>query len=250
MTTIAKIDGEAITSDEFVRLLKFSGKFDALVEDVVKDRLTVQAAKKQGIVVTTEEVQERADELRRAWGLHRARETHEFLETMGVTLDDFESYVTDTVYEEKVIADICTDAAVEEYFKLNSPKFDSIEVSHIVVDSEGTAKELAASLQDDPDSFAELAEEHSVADTGSTGGHIGKVMRGSLQTEVEGKVFNAAAGELLGPFPSGDGSFFEIFKVDAKRSANLDDDTAAAVRKLLYQDWLQARAQEHNIEVL
>ena len=61
MTTIAKIDDEVITSEEFVRLLKFSGKFDSLVEELIKDRLTVHAAGKQGISVSTEEVQERAD---------------------------------------------------------------------------------------------------------------------------------------------------------------------------------------------
>ena len=62
------------------------------------------------------------------------------------------------------------------------------------------------------------------------------------------KVFNAGVGDLLGPFASADRTAFEIFRVDAKHPARLDDDTATEVRRLLREDWLRARAQEHVIE--
>src|ERR1700733_10042138 len=140
---------------------------------------------------------------------------------------------------------VCGDQAVQGYFKLNSPKFDSIEVSHIVLDSEAKAREMIAVLHDDPDSFDEMAREHSIADTKDEGGFIGKVLRGSLRSDVEAKVFNAAAGDLLGPFSSADKTTFEIFRVNAKHPARLDDDTITEVRRLLSEDWLRARAQEH-----
>jgi peptidylprolyl isomerase len=73
------------------------------------------------------------------------------------------------------------------------------------------------------------------------------VLRGSLKTDVEAKVFNAAVGEPLGPFPSADRSFYEIFTVNAKHPAALDEDTAAEIRRLLREQWLSARAQEHVI---
>jgi len=103
-------------------------------------------------------------------------------------------------------------------------------------------------LREDPDSFDEMAREHSIADTREHGGLIGKVLRGSLRTDVEAKVFNAAVGDLLGPFASADRSAFEIFRVNAKHPAQLDDDTATEVRRLLREEWLRARAQEHVIE--
>jgi peptidylprolyl isomerase len=74
------------------------------------------------------------------------------------------------------------------------------------------------------------------------------VLRGSLRPDVESKVFNAAAGDLLGPFASGDRTVFEIFRVNATHPARLDDDTATEVRRLLREDWLRARAQEHVID--
>jgi len=248
MTTIVKIDDKAIDVAEFLRTLKLTGQFEGLLEQFVRDRLAVLAAKKGDIRVSEAEIQERADQFRRVRGLQRASDTNRYLDAMRVSLGEFEAFVIDSVYQEKMMRKVCSDQAVREYFKLNSPRFDSIEVSHIVVDSEGKAKEMIALLREDPDSFGEMAREHSIADTREQGGLIGKVLRGSLRTDVEAKVFNAAAGDLLGPFASGDRTAFEIFRVNAKHPARLDDDTTAEVRRSLREQWLRARAQEHVIE--
>ncbi|HYD80385.1 MAG TPA: peptidylprolyl isomerase [Paucimonas sp.] len=248
MATIARIDDEEISVDDFVRTLKLGGQFEGLVEQLVRDRLAAHAARKQGIAVSAEEIQERADQYRRVRGLHRAADMNRYLDALGVGLDEFEAFITDDLYQEKMMEQVCSDDAVRAYFQLNSPRFDSIEVSHIVLDTAGKAKEMISVLRDDPDSFEEMAREYSIADTREAGGRIGKVLRGSLKSDIEAKVFNAAAGDLLGPFPSADGGFHEIFMVNAKHPATLDEDTAAEVRRLLREEWLLARAQEHVIE--
>ena len=248
MTDLVKIDDEVITTEDFVKLLKFTGQFETLMEDIVKDKLVVHSARKQGVDVTAEEIQERADQLRRVRGLHRAADMNNYLDSTGLTLDDFEKYVTEMILHEKVLKQIGTDEAVEEYFSLNSPKFDSIEVSHIVLDSEGKAREIMAILEDDPESFEEMAREHSIADTREEGGYIGRVLRGALQTEVESKVFNASVGELLGPFPSGDEPYYEIFTVNSKVPSTLNEETADEVRRIIKDEWIAKRAQEHIIE--
>jgi parvulin-like peptidyl-prolyl isomerase len=248
MTTVVKIDGNAIDVAEFLRTLKLTGQFQALLEQFVRDRLAALGAKKAGIQVAEAEIQERANQFRRVRGLHRASDTNKYLDAMRVTLDEFEAFITDSLYQEKMMDKVGSDQAVQGYFKLNSPKFDSIEVSHIVLDSEGKAREMVAVLREDPDSFDEMAREHSIANTREHGGRIGKLLRGSLRNDVEAKVFNAAVGDLLGPFASADRTAFEIFRVNAKQPARLDDETASEVRRLLREDWLRARAQEHAIE--
>ena len=248
MTGIVRIDDEVLGVEEFIRLLKFTGQFEGLVEQMVRDKLTVHAAKRAGLTLAQEDIQERADQFRRVQGLHRAADMNHYLDALGVSLDEFEVFVTDSLYQERMMEQVCSEAAVHEYFQLNSPRFDSIEVSHIVVDSEGKAKELISFLQDDPDSFADMAREHSIADTRERGGDIGKVLRGSLKTDIEAKVFNAETGDLLGPFAAPDRSFFEVFLVRAKHPATLDSDVAVEIRRLLREGWLMARAQEHVIE--
>lgn len=248
MTAIVKIDGAAIDVNDFIRILKLTCQYEGLIEQIVRDRLTVQTARKMALRVTEDEIQERADQFRRVRGLHRAADTNKYLDAMRVSLDEFEAFIVDTLYQEKMMERVCSDQAVDSYFKLNSPKFDTIEISHMVLDGEGKAKEMISVLQEDPDSFEEMAREHSIADTRERGGKLGKVLRGSMRADVEAKVFNAAVGDLLGPFVSGDRTVFEIFRVDAKHPARLDDDTRAEVKRLLREDWLRARAQEHVIE--
>jgi peptidylprolyl isomerase len=250
MSGIVKIDDVVFSTDDLLKLLKLDGRFENLMEDILRDKLAVQAAKKSGIVLSDEEVQEKADQYRRVHGLHRARETNDYLHALGVTLDDFESFLMDMLYHHTAMEQVGTEAAIQEFFQLNSPRFDSIEVSHIVMDSEDGAREMLSYLADDPDSFREMATEHSLAETASQGGRIGKVLRGSLQIDIEAKVFNAEAGDLLGPFPVADGTHFEIFRVDQTRPATLDDETRAEVTRLLWDEWLLARSKEHSIEML
>jgi parvulin-like peptidyl-prolyl isomerase len=248
MTAIVRIDDQVVDVGEFIRLLKLSGQFDGLIEQLVRDKVTVRAARKAGVEVNADDIQTRADQFRRIRGLHRAADMNNYLDALNVSLDEFEVFITDTLYQEKMLERVGTEREVEEYFQLNSPKFDSIEVSHILLDTEGSAKEMISYLTDDPESFAEMAREHSLADTRDEGGVIGRVMRGQLKPEIEAKVFNAEAGDLLGPFVSADGSSYEIFAVTAKNPAKLDEDVTAEIRRLLREEWMLARAQEHVIE--
>jgi peptidylprolyl isomerase len=249
MTTVVKIDGQAIALEELVRMLKLTGQYEALLEQFVRDRLAALGARRAGVQVSEAEIQERADQFRRVRGLHRAADTNKYLDAMRISVEELEAFITDSLYQEKMMRKVCGEQAVQGYFKLNSPKFDSIEVSHIVLDSEAKAREMIAVLRDDPSIFEDMAREHSIADTRDRGGLIGKLLRGSLRPDVEAKVFNAAAGDLLGPFASEDRGAFEIFRVNAKHPARLDEDTATEVRRLLREDWLRARAREHVIEV-
>lgn len=250
MTNLIRINDEIISSDSFVKLLKLSGRFDSLIDDIVQEKLAVHSARKLGVRLTPELVQERADQLRRVNGLHRAVEMKRYLESMKASPEEYETYVTETLIFEKVLEQVVTDEKVEQFFRLNSPQFDSIDVSHIVVDSEGKAREIMAVLGDEPERFAELAREYSIADTSGQGGKIGRVLRGALRGDVEAKVFHAQKGEILGPFSSPDATCFEIFMVNGKRPATLDEETKAEIRRLLKEQWLAAQASEHRLEVM
>lgn len=247
MTPIVRIDDEAIGIEDFMRWLKLTGQFENLIEQLVRDKLAAHAARKAGLVLDADDIQERADQFRRVRGLHRATDMNHYLDALGVSLEEFEQFITDGLYQERMLDRVGNDEAIREYFMLNSPRFDAVEVSHIVLDEEGKAKEMISVLRDDPDSFAEMAREHSIADTRDSGGVIGKVLRGSLKGDIEAKVFNADVDDLLGPFASPDKSCFEIFAVTAKHPATLDADVAAEIRRLLREEWLMARAQEHVI---
>jgi hypothetical protein len=70
----------------------------------VREKLTVHAARKQGIRLSEDEIQQRADQFRRVRGLHRATEMNHYLDALGVSLDEFERFITDGLYQEKMLA--------------------------------------------------------------------------------------------------------------------------------------------------
>jgi peptidylprolyl isomerase len=249
MTELVRINEEIITADDLVKVLKLSGRFDSIIEEIVREKITVHVARKSGIEISVEEIQERADQIRRVRGLHRSVDMNRWLNQLGVDLDDLEQFIKEMLYYEKMQENIVTDVAVDDYFSLHAPEFDCIVVSHIIVDSEGKAREILALAEEESDMFGVLAREHSLADTASEAGYIGVVMRGNLHSDVEAKVFHAEEGEVLGPFPAPDGSNFEIFMINEKRNASLDSDTTQEIRRKIKDEWMVNRAAELQIEL-
>lgn len=249
MADLVRINDEIITANEFIKLLKLGGRYDELIEDIVREKLTVHSARKAGIEVSHDEVQERSDQIRRVRGLHRAVDMNRWLEKLSVSIEDLEDFIAEMLLHEKMQAGIATDAEVEAYFRLHAPEFDSVAISHIMVDSEDKAREIMAVAQEEPEMFSVLAREHSVADTALEGGYVGVIMRGNLPADIEAKVFHAEPKEVLGPFPARDGAHCEIFIVDDRRSGQLDEHTRGEIRRRLKEDWMIARAAENRVEL-
>src|ERR1700720_4957715 len=102
MTAIVRIHDEVVDPNEFIRVLKLTGQFEGLVEQLVRDKLTVRAAKKQRVDVSESEIQVRADQFRRVRGLHRAADMNRYLDALGVNLDELQAFIRDFIYQEKI----------------------------------------------------------------------------------------------------------------------------------------------------
>jgi peptidylprolyl isomerase len=250
MTNIVQIDGEVFSAEELIKLLKLTGRFDGIMEEVLQHLVAIKRAKKMNITTKPDEVQLRADQFRRVFGLHKAEDTAEFFDDMGVSLEDFESFVCDMLLQEKVFKDVCSEVAVKQFFSLNSPRFESLEASHILMENEGAAREMVSVLEDDPDSFEEMAREHSIADTSSEGGALGKLTRGIIGGDIEARLFSASEGDIVGPLPAEGGEGYEIFKVTVRNEPLLDQETAEEIVKILREEWLTDIMDEHQIEFL
>jgi parvulin-like peptidyl-prolyl isomerase len=248
MSTILKINDESISSEQFIKILKLTNEYPELMENLIRDKVTVHEAKKRGISVSTGDVQKAVDDYRRYAGLHRAKDTHEWLEDQGITLDDFEAFMAERQYKEKMKATLTTDEAIEEYFKLNSPRFEKVDLKQIIVDSEAQAKEIIAMLEDNPNDFDKFCSEHSLdAETSASGGLETGVRRGTLPDEVDAKVFNAKAGDVLGPFQFVGENLWQVIMLSAVHPPVKDDDTENEIVDAIYEEWLDARMKENTI---
>ncbi len=63
------------------------------------------------------------------------------------------------------------------------------------------------------------------------------------------KIFNAKAGDIVGPMQLGDEGFFEIVLVLDFHPAELTDNIRDEVSKSIYQQWLSERAKDVTIKI-
>jgi parvulin-like peptidyl-prolyl isomerase len=236
---VARIGDESLTAETFVKLLKLEGKLDSELERVLIDKLLVQSAKKAGIQIHPDELQERVDQFRRVNNLHRARDTIEYLDNIGLSVTEFEEFIAEIIYREKMRKLIMDEAAVDQFYNHHYPSFERVGLSHITLDSMETAREIMAILEEEPESFGELAREHSLSkDTRDQGGYLGKIPRGVLPHEIDGKIFNAGIGSILGPFVVEGPSKIEIFRVLEKLVPEKDEKTITEIKQKLFRKWL------------
>ncbi|MEN8189878.1 MAG: peptidylprolyl isomerase [Thermodesulfobacteriota bacterium] len=250
MSTVLTIDNVQLTAQDVINFLKFNNEFEEIANRIISDKLTVLAAGQRGISVSDEELQGGADDFRRFAGMHRAKDTEEWMKEMNVSVDDFESFIKDLLLKNKMMLDITSDEAINDYFRLHSPKFEAVDLKHIVIAGKDKANEIFALLEDDEDMFDELVIEHSIdEDTRFTQGRMMNVRRGTLGPDLEAKVFNASKDDLVGPVQLGDEDFFEIVQVLKFHPAELDEDIKMEVSKAIHEEWLADRAKDVQIKI-
>ena len=114
MTTIVKIDGEAIGVAEFIADLEADravrGAHRAARQGPASRCV---AAKKQGVAVSPTKRSRSVPTSSAACAACTGRPTPTSTSTrMGVSLDEFEAFITDGLYQEKMMEQVCSDEAV------------------------------------------------------------------------------------------------------------------------------------------
>jgi hypothetical protein len=78
---------------EVLEYMRMTGTFAQVLSEVVKRRMTAQAAKDQGISVSVKELQKAADDFRVDRGLHKASDTQSWLQSNRLSVGAFERYL-------------------------------------------------------------------------------------------------------------------------------------------------------------
>ena len=99
----------------------------------------------------------------------------------------------------KVLSGISvSDKELEAYYEDNKHRFgggETVNASHILVDSEEKALEILAAIKSGEISFEDAAKEHSSCPSGQRGGELGDFGRGQMVPEFDKAVFEMEIGE-------------------------------------------------------
>lgn len=117
-----------------------------------------------------------------------------------------------------------TDEEIRKYYDDNIEKFqkgESVNASHILVDSEDKAKELLAKINAGEISFEDAARENSSCPSKENGGNLGEFTRGQMVPEFDTAVFSMEVGAVSEPVKTQFG--YHLIKLISKSEASTYD---------------------------
>lgn len=114
-----------------------------------------------------------------------------------------------------------TDEEAKKFYNEHKSEFvsgESVEASHILVDSEEKAKNLLSDIKSGAISFAEAAKANSSCPSAAEGGSLGKFTRGQMVPEFDAAAFSMNVGDISEPIKTQFG--YHLIHLTAKNEAS------------------------------
>ncbi len=243
---------DAVTDDpEFEQQAEMMGGEDALraqlgaqvLNQRINGALIRQGAEERGVEVTEEDIDAQRDEIEADIQEQMGMDLEEFAETQGLTEEDIDLDLELLAYQEGLMAQLAEDGEIEDE--------EIAEARHILTEDEGAADDARERIEDGED-FADVAEDAS-EDPGSAeeGGDLGEFPRGQMDEAFDDAVFDAEAGDLLGPIETQFGfHIIEVLALESEAYEDLDED-AQLQRQQAYinEELLPELIEDAEIEV-
>lgn len=96
-------------------MMRINGQFEGPLNEVVTRKLTAESAKKSGITISTEELQNAVDQFRLSRGLRKKQDTENWLKSRRLSLDDLESHLETDLLIDKFKDALDKDAVKKRY---------------------------------------------------------------------------------------------------------------------------------------
>ncbi len=155
---------------------------------------------------------------------------------------------------EKVLLGITvTDADAKKYYDENPDKFvgqETVNASHILVDSEARAREIYEKIKSGEMTFEEAAKAYSSCPSKEQGGNLGEFGRGQMVPEFDSAVFAMDVGEVT-ETPVKTQFGYHLIRLNSKNAAAplTFDDVKDAIKEELLRE-KQSKAYESRVNQL
>ncbi len=165
-----------------------------------------------------------------------------WMDRRGLTQEKLECFVTELA-EIAALRDRVTAGQVESYFAAHRCEFDTVSLAQFAVADADRALGIADQIRSGLTDFYSAAEQSFQAGASTT---VFTTMRyGQAPPELQA-AFTAMPGVVLGPIVREEGCV--IVRVLAHAPAQLDEQTRAVIKDLLFDEWLEKRRQSSTIE--
>ena len=134
-----------------------------------------------------------------------------------------DSLLTNYAGEKAISSVTVSDKDAEDYYNANPDKFnegETVNASHILVESEEKALEVLAKIESGELSFEDAAMEFSSCPSKEQGGNLGDFGRGQMVPEFDVAVFEMAIGEIT-KTPVKTQFGYHLIKLNSKNEASV-----------------------------
>ena len=244
LTVAIGADKRTVTNQHALATLHFAAHHRPdLMRELVDGALLALEIERDRPLITPDEIQQAADEMRRALGLHTAKATRRWMEQMQITPKRFRGLATGELMVAKVKERIVA-SEVERYFIEHRPDFDKVRYSRATTPDPEAGRELASSARAD-DGLIAAASARLVSIASSTQSVLFVGVADAAACELPVPIRLAAPGDVIGPFV--ENGAMVVAQVLARTPAVLDSPTRILVRERVLREWLDRRAAQATI---
>jgi len=231
-----------ITNENILEQIKLSCKIPDIIEEIVNRQIMENTSQAVGIKVEVAELQKAADQMRLANQLNSADDTWVWLEKHGLSLEEFEKILYNSVIAGKLAAHLFTDKVEQHFFK-HQLDYAGVVLYEVILDDEDLALELFYAIQEGEMSFHDVAHKYiQDQELRRSGGYRGILRRKDLKAEISAAVFAAKPPQVLKPIVNSQG-FYLIF-VEEIIQPQLDNKLHIKIIFELFSEWIKQQREQ------
>lgn len=276
---VARVNGEAITQKELKAMLARAGMKEGtkvqqeggipkamregLINQLINEKLVLQAAKKENIRVDKKEVIKTYNDMVKAFP--KEEDYLKRLKEKGISKDMmFKSIEKDLImgkFMDSISRDITlSDVELKDYYDKNLQAFttpEQLRLSIIRVDNIDEAKKIKKEIEKGAD-FEEMANKYPAGHGGPGVGETNWVTLDTFPPDMVKEIKRIRAGTFGGPIKGKEGYY--IIKVQERKEKKVQpfDEVKEGIRNILiqqkkgerFQSWLQDTRGKAKIEIL
>ena len=260
----------ALKEEERLKIFKDSEA--AFLEKLIDIKLQIQEARRLGLDVTTEEVTEAVENIKKKYSL-TDNALEESLKKEGLSFEEYKKRLSEQIVISKVVSQqirnkvVVSEEEVKKYMEANKESFtdgETFKIKQIFLGRpkddadikviEDRASIIIQRLKAGED-FSILAEEYSEDLSGKLGGDLGFIKKSQMAKEFIDALNSMKVGEFSNPFRTEKG--LHIIKLEEKVAALSTDEARESVLKQLtesqfserYKSWIKGLREKAYIVI-
>ena len=236
---VVSVNDVGVTVQEALLFLKLAADRQSdLMTALIDSQLVVEAIATDPPPVSRADLQAAAERFRRRHGLLTAEATRRWLAQLGMSVTRFEECLARAVQERK-LKDRVTADRIQPYFERQRTAFDFITCFQVTTPDESTALAIVQGARG-----TDLTSAAREAASAGRGG-VHALLLSQYARDLPEAAAAAGVGTIVGPTPSH--GRYSVVEVIARRAAELDDETHAAIGTELFQEWLIDRRNRASV---